>query len=145
MLSKSLIQFSVDGWGYIPSLLFGLRPDYGKGNKDLLQKDLCQNTRTIILRAPDPTADHCWPMPPLETPRHSQASLTQSLVGMVLLSPGSWFTQDFVCAFQESVSQVLWKFCNQIPLALKDKFPGSSQSLCQIPRLGNLLWVPELS
>ena len=58
ILSKSLIQFSVDGWGYIPSLLFGLRPDYGKGNEDLLQKDLCQNTRTIVLSAPDPTADH---------------------------------------------------------------------------------------
>ena len=28
MLSKSLIQFSVDGWGCVPSLLFGLRPNY---------------------------------------------------------------------------------------------------------------------
>ena len=84
-------------------------------------------------------------MPPLETPRHSQASLTQSLVGTVLLSPGSRFTHDFVCALQESVSQVLWKFCNQIPLAFKVKFPGGSQYLCQIPRLGNLLWALELS
>ena len=28
MLSKSLIQFSVDGWGCVPSLLFELRPNY---------------------------------------------------------------------------------------------------------------------
>ena len=28
MLSKSLIQFSVDGWGCVPSLLFDLRPNY---------------------------------------------------------------------------------------------------------------------
>ena len=42
-------------------------------------------------------------------------------------------------------SPVLWKFCNQIPLAFKVNFPGGSQSLCQIPRLGNLVWVPELS
>ena len=34
MLSKSLIQFSVDGQGYIPSLLFDLRPNYGGGNED---------------------------------------------------------------------------------------------------------------
>ena len=34
MLSKSLIQFSVDDWGYIPSLLFDLRPNYGGGNED---------------------------------------------------------------------------------------------------------------
>ena len=31
MLSKSLIQFSVDGWGCVPSLLFDLRPNYGGG------------------------------------------------------------------------------------------------------------------
>ena len=32
MLSKSLIQFSVDGWGCVPSLLFDLRPNYVGGN-----------------------------------------------------------------------------------------------------------------
>ena len=39
--SKSLIQFSVDGWGCAPSQLFDLRPNYGGGNEDngdLLQK-----------------------------------------------------------------------------------------------------------
>ena len=34
MLSKSLIQFSIDGWGCVPSLLFELRPNYGGGNED---------------------------------------------------------------------------------------------------------------
>ena len=41
MLSKSLIQFSVDGEGCVRSLLFDLRPNYGGGNEDngdLLQK-----------------------------------------------------------------------------------------------------------
>ena len=41
MLSKSLIQFSVDGQGCVSSLLFDLRPNYGGGNEDngdLLQK-----------------------------------------------------------------------------------------------------------
>ena len=33
-LSKSLIQFSVDGQGCVPSLLFDLRPNYGEGNDD---------------------------------------------------------------------------------------------------------------
>ena len=44
MLSKSLIQFSVDGQGCVPSLLFDLRPNYGGGkedNGDLLQKVPC--------------------------------------------------------------------------------------------------------
>ena len=47
----------------------------------------------------------------------------------------------FFCALQESVSPVMWTFCNQIPLAFKVKFLGGSQSICQIPRLGNLLRV----
>ena len=49
-----------------------------------------------------------------------------------------------VCALWESVSPVLWKFCNQTPLASKVKFTGGSQSFCWIPRLANLLWVLEL-
>ena len=41
MLSKSLIQFSVDGWACVLSLFFDLRSNYGGGNEDngdLLQK-----------------------------------------------------------------------------------------------------------
>ena len=45
--------------------------------------------------------------------------LTQSLVGSLLLSPGSWCAQSFVCALQESVSPGLWS--NQIPPAFKVK------------------------
>ena len=56
----------------------------------------------------NPAAGHCH-MPLLETPGHSWASLGQSLVGLLLLSPGSWCTQTSVCALQESVFPVLCK------------------------------------
>ena len=49
MLSKSLIQFYIDGWGCVPSLLFDLRPNYGGGNEDnggLLQKIPCMHCGT---------------------------------------------------------------------------------------------------
>ena len=59
-----------------------------------------------------------------------------------LLGPG---VHMGVCALQESVSPVLWKFCNKIPLASKVKIPGGSQSFCKITRLRNLLCVLELS
>ena len=42
--SKSLIQFSVDGWGCVPSLLFDLWSNYSGGNEDngdLFQKIPC--------------------------------------------------------------------------------------------------------
>ena len=61
-----------------------------------------------------------------------------------VFSPGSWCAQGFVCVLQESISPVLWEFCNQIPLVFKVKFPGNSQYLCWSPRLGNLLWALEL-
>ena len=50
----------------------------------------------------------------------------------------------FVCSLQESVSPLLWKFCNQIPLAFKIKFPEGFQFLCWISRLGNLFLTLEL-
>ena len=50
-----------------------------------------------------------WPTPPSETPGHSQATLGQSLLWLLLLSPGSWCAHDFVCVLQESVSSVLCK------------------------------------
>ena len=85
MLSKYLIQFSVDGWGCVPFLLFDLRPNYGGGNEDnsdLLQKAPCIH----MLSAPNLAAGHRQPMPLPETPGHSWASLGQSLVGSLLLS-----------------------------------------------------------
>ena len=49
MLSISLIQFYVDRWGCVPSLLFDLRPNYGRGyedNGDHLQSVLCKYCHT---------------------------------------------------------------------------------------------------
>ena len=63
---------------------------------------------TATFSAPNPVAGHCQPTP-LETPGHSWASLGQSLVGSLLLSPGSWCAQGSVCALQESVTPVLCK------------------------------------
>ena len=58
MLSKSLIQFSVEGQGCVLSLLFDLRPNYVGGkedNGDLLQRS---HAYTATLSAPNPTAGH---------------------------------------------------------------------------------------
>jgi len=59
---------------------------------------------TATLGAPSPAARPHRPTPLLETPGHSRASLGQSLMGSLLLSPGSWCTQGSVCLLQESVS-----------------------------------------
>ena len=59
---------------------------------------------------PNPAAGHRQPTPLQETPGHSQASLGQSLVGSLLLSPGSLCAQGSVCALQVFISPVLSKF-----------------------------------
>ena len=71
-------------------------------NGDLLQKVPCTHCYT---QCPQP-----WSRPP---PAHASAgdswtltgNLCQSLLGSLLLSPGSWCTQGSVYALQESVSQ----------------------------------------
>ena len=54
------------------------------------------HARTAALSAPNPATGHRRPTPLLEPPGHSQASLGQSPVGSLLLSPESWCAQDFV-------------------------------------------------
>ena len=77
-LSKSLIQFSVDGWGCAPSLLFDLRPNYGGGNED--NGDLLQ-------RSPAGTAALMPPQRLLDTHEQVWVSLLWGLCSF-LLDPG---------------------------------------------------------
>ena len=58
------------------------------------------HAHTAAHSAPNPAAGRHWPTPLPETPGQSWASLGQSLVGSLLLSPGSWCTQGSVCAVQ---------------------------------------------
>ena len=73
MLSKSLIQFSVDGWGCVPSLFFDLRPNHGGNNEDngnLLQKYWCMH---CCVQCPRPCSRHCGRL--LDTQRQVWLSL----------------------------------------------------------------------
>ena len=99
--------------------------------------------RTVVFSASDPTADHRGPVPLPETPRRSQASLVQSLVWPLRLSPGSWSAQGFVCALHESLFPVLWMFCNQIPLAFKVKIPWEFSIPLLDPQVGKSIVGPR--
>ena len=108
MLNKSLIQFSFDEWGCVHSLLFDLRANYGGVMKIRATSFKRSYACAAALSASDPAADHHSPSPPLKTPGHSQASLGQSFVRSLLLSPGahkvlfvpskSLFPQSYVCS-----------------------------------------------
>ena len=105
MFSKSLIQFSVDSWGCVPSLLFTWSQTMVEVMKIMVTSFIRSHACTATPSAPSPAAGHCRPTPPPETLGHSWARLGQSLVGSLLLSPGSWCTQGSDCACQEFLSQ----------------------------------------
>ena len=88
MLSKSLIQFSVDGQGCVPSLLFALTPNYGGGNEDngdLLQKFPCTHCCT---QCPRP----CSRSLPTHAPARDSWTLTGKCgsVSCGVTAPFSW-------------------------------------------------------
>ena len=103
MLSKSLIQFSVDGWSCVPSLLLAWSQTMVEVMKIMVTSIKRPHACTATV-CPNPAAGHHRPTPSPETPGHPQASLGQTPVGSLFLSPGSWCTR-FCCMLQESISQ----------------------------------------
>ena len=105
---------------------------------NLLQKDLCQHTvlpRTGAVNAPDPMAGHCHPCLCWRIPNTGRSGS----VSCGFTAPFSWVLVQARCRLcppRVSVSPVLWKFCNQIPLTFKVIFSRDPQSLCQTPTLG---------
>ena len=105
MLSISLIQFSVDGWSCVPSLLLTWGQTMVEVMKVMATSLKRSQACTATAHGPNPAAGHHRPMPSLETLEHLQAGLGHSLVASLVLPPGSWYAQGFVCALQESAFQ----------------------------------------
>ena len=93
-LSKSLIQFSVDGRGCVLSLLFGLRPNYSRGNGNLLQRVPCMH---CYIQCPQP----CRRPLPTHTSRDSWTLTGKSgSVSCGVTAPFSWgvvHTSFYLC------------------------------------------------
>ena len=126
MLSKSVIQFSVDGWSSVLLLTWG--PTMVEVMKIMVTSLKGSHECTATVRAPNPAAGHHRPMPTSETPGHPQASLGQSPVGSLFFSPGSWCTR-FCCALQESISQS----CVSYGSSVVGLMVTSSKRTCAIP------------
>ena len=129
--SLALIQFLADGWGSVVLALMD------NSFKELMRgcwvsQDYCSQCTWL--------QGHCGPTPP---PAHTDKS---GWIFCGVSAPFTWVllhTRVCLC-LPESVYPVLWKFCNQILLTFKIWFPGDSQSLCRIPRLGSRFWGLEL-
>ena len=82
---------------------------------------------------------NCWPMLPPETPGLSQGSLTQLLVGTLLLYPGSWCTQVLYVPSKSLSPQSHGSSVFKSHWSPMSNSLGVLSPFCQIPRLGNLL------
>ena len=158
MLSKSLVQFSVDGRSCActapptPSpvlCLAGDRPVLESiGYMIGLMATSFKSTYAKMLYLPRLLLLVLltqWRL--LST--HSSTRDSQTLIGKLsalfcgVTVPFPWVlvpTNVCLCP-PKSVSPVVWKFCYQILLTLKGRFPGDSLSPCQIPRFRSLNWV----
>ena len=101
---------------------------------------------TATLSALSPATGHCQPTSLLETPGHSQAGLGQSLVGSLLLSPGSCahkllfvpskrlFLQSCVCSGGSMVGLVVTssKRAYTIPRSAAPRAPDPAQSTADL-------------
>ena len=143
-LSKSLIQFSVDGWSCVPTLLFGLRPNYGGGNEDNGDPIQKVPSCTAALSAPNPAAGHHRPMPaPRLLDTHGQVWVSL-LWGhrSFLLSPGahkvlfvlskSLFPQSCVSSGTSMVELTMTssKRAYAIPRSAAPRAPASAAGQC---------------
>ena len=110
MLSKSLIQFSVDGQGCVPTLLFDLGPNYGGGNED---------NGHLLQKVPSMHCPSQWPWPcsrPPLTLAHTGDSWTlmgkSGSVSCGVTTPFSWVpvhTRFYLCP-PRVCFPVLYKF-----------------------------------
>ena len=89
MLSKSLIQFSVDRQGCVPSLLFGLRSNYDGVMKVILTslKRTCALLYSVLLTLQQATVDPCLHQRLLDTHRQVWFSVLWGHCSF-LLAPG---------------------------------------------------------
>ena len=143
MLSRLVIAFLP---GSQPLLIHG--SDFGAQEKKVCDYRVCGRVDGEVQEVYAEGAFQC-PRPCGEPlPTHTSTGAPPTLAGSfgsvscVVTAPLLWvlvWTKFCLCPpWLESLSPpVLWKTYNQIPLALKARFPGDSQSLCWVPQAGN--------
>ena len=102
MLSKSLVQFSVYGWSYVPSLLFTWGQTMVEVMKIMVTSFRRSHACTVTLTAPNPAAGHCqrqcWRL--LDTHRQVWVSLlcghkwNQNSPTKIKCSKLTWWTKE---------------------------------------------------
>ena len=114
---------------------------YGRVNGDL-QEDLHQRPppRTAAAIVLIPTVNHSWTTGDPPTLAGGSGSVSYGIT-----VPLHWVlacTRFYLCpsGMESMFPSILWKSYNQILLIFKVRSPGDFLSLCQILRLGALMW-----
>ena len=147
-LCKTLIHLTVDGWGWVPSLLVVLPeatqhwslPGLFGGANGRLWEESCQRVlpRTSAASVLVPMVKQSQPPPLQETLQHQQVGLAQSPPGSLLLSPGP-DAHTFPCAPSKSgvsVSPSPVKGLQSIPTRLQSLILYEFLLLLPDPQVG---------
>ena len=103
MLSKSLVQFSVDGWACVPSLLFTWHQTLVEVMKIMVTSLKRSQACTAAVWAPNPAAGHFVPAEDPHLRRRLPDPYRQGSCGVT--APFSWvLVHRVLCALQESFS-----------------------------------------
>ena len=132
-LSRTLIHLTVDGWGWVPSLLVVLPeatqhwslPGLFGGATDRLWEGSCQGVlpRTSAASVLVPTVKQSHPLPLQETFQHEQVGLVQSSPGSLFLPLGP-NAHTILCAPSKSGVSV-----SPSPVGVLQSIPTRLQSL----------------
>ena len=124
ILSRSLIQFSVDGWSCVPSLLLTCGQTMVEVMKIMMTS--LKDPRHVLLKPMPPTLQHATTDP------HSSWKLPDTLrqVSCWVTVPGSWCTRFFVPAKSLFSQSCLSSGCSMVGL-----MATSSKMAYAIPRL----------
>ena len=156
-LSKTLICFSADGWGWVPSLLVvwpeatqhWSQPGLFGGANGGLWEGSCQGVlpRTSAASVLVLTVRHSHPHLCRGPSNASRYVWFSPLWGRSSFSLVLMHTLLCVCPprVESLFPPVLSKSCNQSLLAFKICFSRNSSSHCWTPRLGSLMWWSEPS
>ena len=136
MLSKSLIQFSVDGQGCVPSYCLA----WGKTVVGVIAISFKELMPSLLYSVPltpwQASVDPCHHWRLLHT--HRQATLNLWGHCFFLLGPG---VNKVLFVSSKSLFPQCCRSSVSNPTGLQRQIPCDFSSLCQIPRLGNLLCV----
>ena len=119
MLSKSLIQFAINGWSCVPSLSFTWGQTMVQVMKIMVTSFKRSHACTATLSTLSPAVGHHLPTPPAGDSWTLPGKSWSVSCGVTAPFPGSWCAQGSDCALQETLKH------SSVSVSMESLGPGA--------------------